>query len=123
MVATGKVNSTRLRDKDKKTAKPKSSLMDSSETIQARAAKMTTKDRNQWIRYEGTATVWQGADKLDADIVTIDRKQQRLLASGKVFTQTREKPKPDAKKPQTQIFTLAPAPQLHSHAPENSPHY
>lgn len=110
MVATDKVISTRLPDK--KTAKPKSSLIDSSETIQARAAKMTTKNENKWIRYEGGATLWQGADKIEAETITIDRKTQMLMANGKVFTQTRERPKANVKQPQGQLFTLVRAPEM-----------
>jgi len=121
MDANGKVVSTRLPDK--KTAKPKSSLVDSSETIQARAAKMQTKKENTWIRYEGGATIWQGADKIEADVVTIDRKAQVLAASGKVFTQTRERPKPDQKKPQGQLFTLVRAPELEYRDADKLAHY
>jgi lipopolysaccharide export system protein LptA len=97
---------------EKKTAKPKSSLIDSSETIQARAAKMTTQKENTWIRYEGGAMLWQGADKVEADTITIDRKAQVLQASGKVFTQTRERPKAGAKGPVAQLFTLVRAPEM-----------
>jgi lipopolysaccharide export system protein LptA len=110
MVATDRVVSTRLPEK--KTAKPKSSLIDSSETIQARAAKMTTQKENTWIRYEGGAMLWQGADKVEADTITIDRKAQVLQASGKVFTQTRERPKAGAKGPVAQLFTLVRAPEM-----------
>lgn len=111
MVALEKVMSTRLPDK-KAGAKPKSSLVDSSETIQARAAKMTTQKQNTWIRYEGGATMWQGADKVEAETITIDRKAQLLQADGKVFTQTRERPKAGAKQPAAQLFTLVRAPEL-----------
>ncbi|MBI2689091.1 MAG: LPS export ABC transporter periplasmic protein LptC [Acidobacteria bacterium] len=121
MVATEKVVSTRLPDK--KTAKPKSSLIDSSETIQARAAKMTTQKQNTWIRYEGGATMWQGADKLEAETITIDRKAQLLTANGKVFTQTRERPKANAKQPQAQLFTLVRAPELEYRESEKLAYY
>jgi len=110
MVATDRVVSTRLPEK--KTAKPKSSLIDSSETIQARAAKMTTRNENKWIRYEGGAMLWQGADKVEAETITIDRRTQILTASGKVFTQTRERPKANAKQPQAQLFTFVRAPEM-----------
>jgi lipopolysaccharide export system protein LptA len=110
MVATDKVASTRLPEK--KSTKPKSSLIDSSETIQARAAKMTTQKQNTWIRYEGGVVMWQGADKVEAETITIDRKAQILQANGKVFTQTRERPKADAKKPVGQMFTLVRAPEM-----------
>ncbi len=121
MVASERVVSTRLPDK--KAGKPKSSLIDSSETIQARAAKMTTRNENKWIRYEGGATLWQGADKIEAETITIDRKTQVLLANGKVFTQTRERPKANAKKPQGQLFTLVRAPEMEYKDAEKVAHY
>jgi lipopolysaccharide export system protein LptA len=52
----------------------------SSASLQARAAKMTTQKENTWIRYEGGAMLWQGADKVEADTITIDRKAQVLQA-------------------------------------------
>ena len=121
MVATDRVVSTRLPDK--KTAKPKSSLIDSSETIQARAGKMTTRNENKWIRYEGGATLWQGADKVEAETITIDRKTQVLMANGKVFTQTRERPKANAKQPQAQLFTLVRAPEMEYRDADKVAHY
>jgi len=121
MIATDRVVSTRLPDK--KTAKPKSSLIDSSETIQARAAKLTTRNENKWIRYEGGATLWQGADKVEADTITIDRKTQTLMANGKVFTQTRERPKSSAKQPQGQLFTLVRAPEMEYRDADKLAHY
>jgi lipopolysaccharide export system protein LptA len=123
MVATENVISTRLPDKKKPNSKAKQSLMDSSETTQARAAKMSTKEENKWIRYEGGAVLWQGADKIEADVITIDRKAQTLLATGKVFTQTRERPNANAKQPVGQLFTLVRAPQMEYKDPGKVAHY
>ena len=47
-----------------------------------------------------------------ADVITIDRKAEVLTAQGKVFTQTRERPKANAKQPQAQLFTLVRAPEM-----------
>ena len=44
--------------------------------------------------------------------ITIDRKAQVMQANGKVFTQTRERPKANAKKPVGQMFTLVRAPEM-----------
>lgn len=121
MVATERVASTRLPEQ--KSTKPKGSLIDSSETIQARAAKMTTRNQNMWIRYEGNATVWQGADKMDAEVITIDRKAQTIAANGKVFTQTRERPKANAKQPLGQLFTLVHAPEMEYREADKVAHY
>jgi len=123
MVATDRVASTRLPEQKKAAGKPKGSMIDSSETIQARAARMTTKNQNSWIRYEGGATMWQGADKLEAETITIDRKAQTIAANGKVFTQTRERPKANAKKPQGQLFTLVRAPEMEYREAEKVAHY
>ncbi|MBM3755305.1 MAG: LPS export ABC transporter periplasmic protein LptC [Acidobacteria bacterium] len=120
MIAAGKVVSTRLPDKKQKKTP---SLVDSSETVQARAEKMTTRDDNKWVRYEGGASMWQGADKIDADVITIDRKNQRLEANGKVYTQTREKPKADAKRQKAAQFTLVRAPELIFNDAEKIAHY
>ncbi|MBL8238383.1 MAG: LPS export ABC transporter periplasmic protein LptC [Bryobacterales bacterium] len=122
MVATEKVISTRLPEK-KPAAKKKTSLMDASETLQARAAKMTTRNENKWIRYEGGATMWQGADKIEADTITIDRKTQVLQANGKVFTQTRERPKANGTAPVAQLFTLVRAPEMEYRDAEKLAHY
>jgi lipopolysaccharide export system protein LptA len=60
------------------------------EPMQATAQRMTTRDQNQWIRYEGNARLWQGASRLHADVAVIDRKQQTLSGDGNVFSQIEE---------------------------------
>lgn len=94
LVAEGNVVSTRKPERQDKT-KPKGKGSDpllpgGDEALQATAARMTTRDQNQWIRYEGNARLWQGANRLHADAVVIDRKQQTIEAKGNVFSQIEE---------------------------------
>jgi len=83
MSATGHVASTRLPD-----AKAKSSdgMLDARQSLQARAEKMTTTDKNQSIRYEGDVLMWQGGSRLRGRTILIDRAGDRLTATGDVMT-------------------------------------
>lgn len=103
MIAEGQVTSTRLPD-EKKPKKPQGSLLDSSETVQARANRMQTREENQWIRYDGSALLWQGPNKVEADSILIQRKEQRLDATGRVVSQFHEKA--------NKLFTIVRAPQM-----------
>jgi lipopolysaccharide transport protein LptA len=59
-------------------------FMRSGEPVHARAAKMTAASGGATIAYEGGATLWQGANRLLADRIDIDRKEGTLLARGNV---------------------------------------
>jgi lipopolysaccharide export system protein LptA len=94
-VAKGRVSSTHLPDhKDPKDPKapndPKnagdSGLIASDQPLMARAAEMTTWDKNQKIRYTGDAVLWQGSTRVQGREVFIDREAQRLEARGDVVT-------------------------------------
>lgn len=102
VVAQGHVASTRLPDR--KDQQRSGTLSDSGETMQAKADRMTTKDRNKWIRYEGSATLWQGANRIQGEIITIQRDKQQLQASGNVQSQFRDKAKGQ--------YTLVKAPEM-----------
>ncbi len=125
--AEGHVTSTRLPDK----AKDDSSgggMLSEDEPLHARAKKMISRDNNLDIRYEGDAVLWQGADRLEADAVEIDRDNNLLKARGHVLSQLLDKtkdesatkggkPKPDAgpnaaTKPSLRVFTIVKAPNL-----------
>jgi len=106
--AEGHVNSTRLPDKkpdqDKNSASDKSEKKDSSggmlddnEPLHARAQKMHSTDNNLQIQYEGNAVLWQGANRLEADVVDIDRDNDLLKAHGHVRSQLLDKAKDDDK--------------------------
>ena len=51
-------------------------MLSEDEPLHARANKMISKDNNLEIRYEGNVVLWQGADRLEAETVEIDRDRQ-----------------------------------------------
>jgi lipopolysaccharide export system protein LptA len=136
--AEGNVSSTRMPDKkeDKeakevkevkgaKEAKSDSGggMLSEDEPLHARAKKMISKDNNQQIRYEGNAVLWQGANRLEGDVVEIDRDNSLLKAHGHVVSQLLDKaqdddkskekdPKKAATNPAPRVFTIVKAPEL-----------
>ncbi len=91
--AEGRVVSTRMPDKKGNS----SAMLSNDEPLEATADRMRTSQRNQKIRYEGRqAVAWQGANRLWADVIDIDRIAHRLTATGNVKTQLIDKPKPQA---------------------------
>lgn len=117
--AEGHVASTRLPDKKGKS----SAMLAADEILQARANKMISTDENKKIRYEGTpqtkAVAWQGANRIEADRLEIDRKKGIMEAHGQVSSQFADKPKaedPQAPKksrpPAPPVFTVVRAPDL-----------
>lgn len=92
--AEGHVNSTRKPDQPKADAQG-GGMLDKDEPLFARANKMISKDNNLDIRYEGNAVVWQGADRLEADVIEIDRDKDLLMAHGNVTSQLLDKVKED----------------------------
>jgi lipopolysaccharide export system protein LptA len=86
--AEGNVSSTRLPDKKKEDA---GGMLSEDEPLHARAKKMSSLDNSQQIRYEGNAVLWQGANRLEADIVEIDREKSVLKAHGHVLSQLLDK--------------------------------
>jgi lipopolysaccharide export system protein LptA len=105
--AEGHVSSSRAPDK--KT--PESGLLSGGEPIQATAQRMLSRDRNTFIRYDGQADMWQGASRIRADRIEIDREARRLVAAGSVHTQLleREKSATPAKPGALSIFTIVKA--------------
>jgi lipopolysaccharide export system protein LptA len=84
MDATGHVRSTRLPDKKQR---PGTTMLDATETMQSQADKMVTTDSNTKVAYTGHAVMWQGANRISADCINIDRDQQSLLAHGNVVSE------------------------------------
>jgi lipopolysaccharide export system protein LptA len=123
--AEGNVSSTRLPDKKKKDS---GGMLSEDEPLHARAKKMSSSDNSQQIRYEGTAVLWQGANRLEADTVEIDRENSVLKAHGHVVSQLLDKAqdgssreagstKPNASKKAAtkqaaRVFTVVKAPEL-----------
>ncbi len=108
--AEGRVVSTRLPDRKGKS----SAMLSNQETLQARARRMVSTENNQKIHYDGDAVAWQGANRVAADRLDIDRTRQIMEAHGKVVSQFVDKSKKDepAKPAPAPVFTVVRAPDL-----------
>jgi lipopolysaccharide export system protein LptA len=84
MDVTGKVLSVRAPDKSQK---PGTSMLDQTQPLQARADKMRSRDNNYEMFYEGNVVMWQGADRISADKIEINRDDQTLIADGHVMSE------------------------------------
>lgn len=91
--ADGHVRSVRLPDK-KKDQSP--GMLSQDEPLNGIAKKMSSKDNNTKIRYEGNVVLWQGANRLTADAVDIDRDDNTLRAHGHVVSQLMDKKEDNA---------------------------
>lgn len=95
MKATGSVTSTRQPEQKKAKGGQQqdvaAGMMSGNEPIQAKAANMTTSQNNAVIVYEGKALLWQGANRINAEVIRIDRSKNRLEASRDVVTQFLDK--------------------------------
>jgi len=92
--ADGHVVSTRMPDKKKDDASG-GGMLDEDKPLHARAQRMISRDNHLDIRYDGGAVLWQGADRLEADTVEIDRDNDLLKAHGHVLSQLQDKVKDD----------------------------
>jgi LPS export ABC transporter protein LptC len=88
LLAEGSVVSTQMPEEKPKEGEAR--LPGGQQALLATAAKMTTRNQNQWIRYEGNVHLWQGANRLHSRVATIDREKQTLEAEGEVFSQIEE---------------------------------
>jgi lipopolysaccharide export system protein LptA len=143
--AEGNVASTRLPDK-KKDASGGGGMLSEDEPLHARAKKMVSQDNNLVIRYEGSAVLWQGADRLEAETVEIDRDNSVLKAQGHVLSQLLDKadggntskdgkskaadgkakadpPPKAATNPSPRVFTTVRAPELEYNDDKRLAHY
>jgi len=107
LTAEGDVSSTRLPD----AARPSSGLISGSEPLHARSARMALADGNRLVRYEGEVVLWQGANRIEADWVEIDRAGRTLKARGNVRSRFVEIPDP-ANKVAVPVYTLVSAGEL-----------
>lgn len=112
-VADGHVASTREPEKKGKSS---SSVLSSDEVMQARAQHMTSSDDNTKIHYDGNAVAWQGANRVEADRLDIDRDSQIMEAHGHVKSQFVDKDKSNgdkvAAKAKPPLFTIVTAPDM-----------
>lgn len=88
VTAQGKVISSRLPERKGGA----SGLLSADEPLEGRAGRMITTERRQKVRYEGGAVLWQGANRLRAETVDIDRAARRLEAHRGVWTQFADAP-------------------------------
>lgn len=112
--AEGNVASTHQPDSEGKS----SAMLSTDQLLEARAQRMVSTDHNRKIHYEGRpeaqAVAWQGANRVQADRLDIDRGKQKLEAHGKVVSQFIDK-KTEAGGPKSgsgPVFTLVRAPDL-----------
>ena len=118
--ADGDVTSTRIPDK--KPQQTTGTMLSGDEPLQAKAARMTSKDNNQQIRYEGNALMWQGSNRIQADRIDIDRQTGRLQAQGNVVTQLLDTTETQKQK-KGPVFTIVKAPQMLYLDKERVAHY
>jgi lipopolysaccharide export system protein LptA len=104
--ALGNVSSTRQPEKKKDA---KGGMISGDNPLQAKANRMTSVSNNTLIVYEGKAVLWQGANRITADLIRIDRRTNRLEATGNVMTQLLDKT--ESKKGAT-VFTVVRAPSM-----------
>lgn len=128
MDVTGKVLSVRAPEKNQK---PGTSMLDDKQPLQARADKMRSRDNNYHVFYDGNVVMWQGANRITADKIEINRDEQTLTASGHVVSELVDNKKAPAGDPpstggshstpvpaadaQSPVYTTVKAPHLIYH--------
>ena len=90
--AEGNVNSSRMPEHD---SKKNSQMLNGDEPLNAQARKMDSRDSNHVFHYEGNVVMWQGANRIAADTVDVDRRKRILKADGHVATTFWDEPKKD----------------------------
>ncbi len=105
MDAIGHVVSSHAPDRNEK---PGTSMLDATRTMQARADQMQTRDNNSSIFYEGNAVMWQGANRISANVIHIDREAATLLANGNVISELVD----DRSEGASPLFTVVHAPGM-----------
>ncbi len=113
MDATGHVRSTHAPDQNEK---PGTSMLDATKSMEAEADKMISRDENTKITYSGHAVIWQGANRISADTIDIDRGAESLHACGDVVSELVDsKNNPDGTPSPDPLFTTVKAPDLVYH--------
>jgi lipopolysaccharide export system protein LptA len=122
MDVTGQVLSVRAPDKSQK---PGTSVLDQTQPLQAKADQMQSRENNFLVFYEGNVVMWQGANRITADKIEIDRDAEILHASGSVVSELvdNKQPAPDptaeaggkSVPPPSPVYTTVKAPDLLYH--------
>jgi lipopolysaccharide export system protein LptA len=110
--ALGHVVSTREPDKN---TKPGTSMLDDKQPMQARADLMQNRENNVKVHYQGHAVLWQGANRISADVIDIDRDEQTVHAAGSVVSELVDNKSDDKTNTAAQtapIFTIVRAPEM-----------
>jgi lipopolysaccharide export system protein LptA len=81
---------------------------------------MNSMGQSSTIRYEGGALMWQGANRLQADRITIDRKNGGVVSEGNVVSQLLDKSETRKK---AAVFTIVEAPRMTYSDKERLAHY
>jgi lipopolysaccharide export system protein LptA len=112
--AEGNVTSMRQPDK----GQTRSGMLSGDEPLQAQAQRMRSANHNQKVHYEGGVLLWQGANRIQAATVDVDREKQTIVADGDVVSNLWEQPKEkegdgeEKKGPSVPILTIVRAPHL-----------
>lgn len=107
MDAKGHVFSTHQPDRNEK---PGTSMLDTTQPMQATADEMQTRDNNTKVHYGGHVVMWQGANRISANVIDVDRDSQSLRASGNVVSELVDNK--NSNNAQGPIFTVVSAPEL-----------
>jgi len=109
-IAEGSVNSSRMPEQD---AKKNSQILATDEPLQAQARRMVSKDKSHSMHYEGGVVMWQGANRIAAETVDVDRDKRSLVADHNVVSSLWEEPKDEEKKKTAvPVLTVVRAPRL-----------
>ena len=109
-VAEGNVTSSRMPEKD---AKKNSQVLSSDEPLQAQARRMISRNKSRNMHYEGSVVMWQGANRITADTIDVDREKRSFIADRNVVSSLWDEPK-DQEKKKTAVpaLTVVRAPRL-----------
>jgi len=106
MDADGHVVSTHAPNKNQK---PGTSMLDDTKAMDAQADHMQTREDNTKIFYRGHAVMWQGANRISAERIDIDRDAESLHATGNVVSELVDNKSTAGAPP---VFTIVRAPEL-----------
>jgi lipopolysaccharide transport protein LptA len=76
--AAGDAAATKARDSG--------DLFSTAEPVYATAERMASNQRSGLLEYHGKARLWQGADRIEAEEIRIERRQKKLTARGNVVS-------------------------------------
>ncbi len=107
MDASGHVSTARAPDKNQK---PGTSVLDPNKVLEARADSMQSREDNSLFTYTGHAVLWQGANRLTADRIVINRDDETVAADGNVVSELVDSN--SQKTGQIPLFTTINAPKL-----------